>query len=530
VGSAENRQNDQDQRFLAACALALYTPGDSRWEKDSGDIAAMLVVQKPFVIAQWTDALRGAGKWLIPPLADFLVDEKRTVAERGLIATVYATYAADVPDAYVRLEDQLDEKPSADASVETRIALAKRQASIGVALLVMGRREKVWPLFEHQPDPTLRSYLIDRAGPGGVDAKVLIARLDQEKEVSVRRAILLSLGEYGPDRLSQGQRENLIPRLLQLYREDVDPGIHGAAEWLLQQWQIEGALKKIDNELATGRVQGKRQWYVNGQGQTMLVMVHVGEFWMGEGMTPAGEFWMGERMTPPERRRQRIGRSFAVASKEVTVEQFLRFRKDHPFPKGFAPKSDCPINNVSWYDAAAYCNWLGEQEGIPKDQWCYKPNKDNQYAEGMRMAPNYLQQTGYRLPTDAEWEFACQAGSETRFSFGEADDLLAKYAWYVGNSPNHSQSVGTQRPNEYGLFDMHGNAWEWTQSLYKPKGGMIRDDKEDKDDIKNTDSRVLRGGSFTNPAVLVRSAHRGGDVPAVRYYYVGFRPARTFAP
>ena len=89
--------------------------------------------------------------------------------------------------------------------MEAKIALAKRQASIGVALLVMGRGEKVWPLLKHRPDPTLRSYLIERLGPGGVDPKVLTARLEEEQEVSVKRAILLSLGEFGLDRLSHGR-------------------------------------------------------------------------------------------------------------------------------------------------------------------------------------------------------------------------------------------------------------------------------------------------------------------------------------
>ena len=83
----ENPKNDQDQRFRAACALAAFAPDDPRWEKVSGDVAATLVIQKPFVIAQWTDALKGVGRWLIPPLADFLVDEKRSVSERGLIAS-----------------------------------------------------------------------------------------------------------------------------------------------------------------------------------------------------------------------------------------------------------------------------------------------------------------------------------------------------------------------------------------------------------------------------------------------------------
>jgi formylglycine-generating enzyme required for sulfatase activity len=303
-------------------------------------------------------------------------------------------------------------------------------------------------------------------------------------------------------------------------------------------------LKRIDKELTTGQVEGKRRWYVNRQGQTMVVVAKAGEFWMGEGT---------------ERHRQRIGRSFALASKEVTVEQFLRYRKDHQFNKRLAPTDDCPVNLVTWYEAAAYCNWLSEQEGIAKDQWCYEPNTDGKYAEGMKMAPNYLQRTGYRLPTEAEWEYACRAGAGTnylqrtgyrlpteaeweyacragagtQYSFGEDDDLLGKYGWYSANSPNRSQAVGVLRPNDHGLFDMHGNAWEWTQSLYKEYGkaesGMM-DDKEDKTDINNHDSRVLRGGSFFIRVVSVRSAYRSGLVPTARIMDVGFRPERTFAP
>ena len=108
----ENPKNDQDQRFRAACALAAFAPDDPRWEKVGGDVAATLVIQKPFVIGQWTDALKGVGKWLIPPLADFLVDEKRSVSERGLIASVYGTYAADLPDAYARLEKAVGREKS----------------------------------------------------------------------------------------------------------------------------------------------------------------------------------------------------------------------------------------------------------------------------------------------------------------------------------------------------------------------------------------------------------------------------------
>jgi hypothetical protein len=442
-------------------------------------------------------------------LDNFLVDEKRSVSERGLIATVYVSYASNLPDAYARLEKQLDEKSAPDAPVDVKIDLAKKQASTGVALLVMGKGEKVWPLLKHSPDPTLRSYLIERLGPGGVDAKVLTARL--EEEVSVKRAVLLSLGQFGPDRLSQDQRLNLLPRLLKLYGDDPDPGIHGAAEWLMRQWQAAEQLKEIDKALATGKVEGQRQWYLNRQGQTMMMVPRPEDFWMGEG---------------EERHRQRIGRSFAIASKIVTVDQFLRFRKDHAYFQDYAPTSDCPMNMVSWYDAAAYCNWLSEGEGIPKGEWCYLPNKEGKYAAGMRTAPDYLRRTGYRLPTEAEWEYACRAGAETGYSFGEPADLLSKYAWFDANSMGKSHPVGSLKSNDLGLFDMHGNIWEWCQDVYERigQGG----DGKGSEDIRDTNSRVLRGGSFNNHASYVRSAYRGDNVPTDRNYLVGFRAARTF--
>ena len=514
----EDPKNDQDQRFRAACALAAFAPEDSRWEKVSGDVAATLVIQKPFVIAQWTEALKGVGRWLLLPLADFLVDEKRTVSERGLIASVYGKYAADMQDEYARLVNHLAETSEPNATEEAKVALAKKQASIGMALMVMGKGEQVWSLMRHSPDPTLRSYLIERLAPGGVDPKVVLVRLEEEKEVSVRRGILLSLGEYGLDRMSLAERRNHLPRLLQLYRDDPDPGIHGAVEWLLRQWQASGELKEIDKGLATGKVEGKRQWYLNRQGQTMVVVSKPGSFWMGEGT---------------ERHRVQIGRNFAIASKEVTVAQFLRFRKEHRHIKIHAPTDDCPVNEVSWYDAAAYCNWLSDQEEIPKEQWCYEPNKDGKYDEGMKMAPDCLQRTGYRMPTEAEWEYACRAGSEVGYSMGKSADLLEKYGWFDKNSLGKSHPVGSLKSNDLGLFDIHGNDWDWCQDTDKNRtygegeDGTGTEDIVGKTDINSREGRVLRGGSFVVQARLVRSSTRISDVPSHRAGDVGFRPART---
>jgi serine/threonine protein kinase/formylglycine-generating enzyme required for sulfatase activity len=513
-------KHDQGQRFRAACALVVLAPDDPGWEKVRGDVAATLVIQKPFVIAQWAEAFAGVGRWLIGPLADFLVDEKRSVSERGLIATVYGRYAADTPEAYARLEKGLTETSKPDEE-EARINLAKKQASIGVALLVMGRGEKVWPLLKHGPDPTMRSFLIDRMGAGGVDSRVLTARLAEEKELSARRAILWGLGEYGVDRMAPAERRNLLPRLLRLYRDDPDPGIHAAAEWLVRQWQAADQLKLIDKELATGKVEGERRWYVNRQGQTMMVVRGPVAFRMGAPLTESGQ-------TDERPHRRRIERSFAIASKEVTVEQYLRFRMDHKSNKAYAPTDDCPMNTVTWYDAAAYCNWLSEREGIPKEQWCYVANKKGEYAEGMKMAAKYLTRTGYRLPTEAEWEYACRAGAGTRYSCDDSVDLLGRYAWFEANSSSRSHPVGSLKSNDLGLYDMHGNAWEWCQDEYQEYGkrgeGKTTEDIEDIDSSKR---RVLRGGSFDDPALHLRSAHRGFNAPASRVGLFGFRPART---
>jgi formylglycine-generating enzyme required for sulfatase activity len=234
-----------------------------------------------------------------------------------------------------------------------------------------------------------------------------------------------------------------------------------------------------------------------------------------------------------ERHRRWVGRSFAIASKEVTVEQFLRFRKEYPFFRDYARSSTCPINSVNWYDAAAYCNWLSEQEGIPRQQWCYLPNGVGSYEAGMTTAANYLQRKGYRLPTEAEWEYSCRAGANGRYSFGESAILLDRFGWTAKNAAGTSQPVGSLKPNDLGLFDLYGNTWEWCQDAHKdyPKDpGRPIYDTEDATAPSDDTGRVLRGGSFVDLAWNVRSATRANISPAKRSNNNGFRPARTFTP
>ena len=231
------------------------------------------------------------------------------------------------------------------------------------------------------------------------------------------------------------------------------------------------------------------------------------------------------------RHARRIDRPFAVASTEVTLAQFLRFRPRHDFNKWYAPTGECPAVFVLWYDAAAYCNWLSEKEGIPKDQWCYLPNKDGKYAEGMSIAPDHLKRTGYRLPTEAEWDFTCRAGAVTDYHFGEAVKMLAHFGRFDGNSHGISHPVGHHWPNDIGLFDTHGNAWEWCQDAFQPHP-KTADDKLVPDPeggpVDDKTPRVLRGGGYNNPPLHLRAANRNSFLPAQEADgAVGFRVART---
>ena len=149
----------------------------------------------------------------------------------------------------------------------------------------------------------------------------------------------------------------------------------------------------------------------------------------------------------------------------------------------------------------------------------------------MVLVPDYLSRTGYRLPTESEWEFACRAGTSTSRYFGETETLLGDYVWYTKNSNNRrTLPVGSLLPNDLGFFDMNGNVLEWMQNgdyAYTPR---IRKalDKEDKGMVSNTNNRLLRGGSFSGSASNVRSSDRYSYRPDVPSLSNGFRPSRTF--
>jgi formylglycine-generating enzyme required for sulfatase activity len=566
----------ESQRLAAASALAKFDPDNERWARARSPVANDFVKVPGVYLASWMSNLRPVRGQLLAPLAALFRDGTRPETERSQAADILADFTAGLAPVYAdllldadarqfavlfpRLKDhgetgfallkaELDRQPPADGKREDGARLAKRKVRAAVALLRSEHPDPVWPLFRHSPDPTLRSYLIHSLGALGAAPSAVSQRLDAEPDVSIRRALVLCLGEFSPDAFSPEERATLLERLREIYSTDADAGLHGAAQWLLHRWDQDawigqyrercahdksGREQKLDRirkdlrDRAASATAVMPEWYVNGQGQTMVVIPGPVEFLMGWPPTDPGRF-----KEYPLQHRQRIGRSYAIAAEHVTIEQFRRFRKDHPYHPLYAPTEDCPVPNVSWYLAAEYCNWLSRQEGLPEGEWCYEPNQHGQYADGMKLAADYLQRTGYRLPTEAEWEFACRAGAVTRRYYGDPEELLRNYAWFLGNAANRSHPVAQLKPNDWGLFDMIGNVHTWCLNLQSDgvvEDGKLMEDQEQGFLIHDNDCRIMRGAAYNANAVFHRSEARIQSTlkdPRGMPIDVGFRLART---
>jgi tRNA A-37 threonylcarbamoyl transferase component Bud32 len=229
----ENPKSEKRRRLLAASSLAAYDADSPRWQNASQPTAECLVAENPLVIGMWLEALRPVRRSLLPALRRIFPDEQRPEYERLLAAEILGEYGAGDPDVLVELirivdaeqfsillprlmahgsraasllKAELAKSLPPGATDDMQEDQVKGKANVGVALLHIGERDKVWPLLKHNRDPSLRSYLIERLKALSADPGVILKHLEEETEVSVRQSLLLSLGEFGDDRLPPQQR------------------------------------------------------------------------------------------------------------------------------------------------------------------------------------------------------------------------------------------------------------------------------------------------------------------------------------
>ena len=210
-------------------------------------------------------------------------------------------------------------------------------------------------------------------------------------------------------------------------------------------------------------------------------------------------FMMGSPSFEPKRHKNEkqhrvtLKKGFYLGTTEVTQSQWREIMGSNP---SYFKGDNLPVEQVSWNDCHDFIRKLNQQEGTDK----------------------------YRLPTEAEWEYACRAGTKTRLCFGDSEGMLSDYAWYRSNSSSKTHPVAQKKPNSWGLYDMHGNVWEWCEDRHGDyPGGHVTDPEGP----SSGSYRVKRGGSWDGRAGSCRSANRYDRAPGSWYYGLGFRLART---
>jgi formylglycine-generating enzyme required for sulfatase activity len=210
-----------------------------------------------------------------------------------------------------------------------------------------------------------------------------------------------------------------------------------------------------------------------------MVYIQPGTFMMG---SPSNE---SERDSDERQHKVTLTKGFYMGATEVTQAQWKAVMGNNP---SYFKGDNRPVEQVSWNDCKEFIRKLNRQEGTDK----------------------------YRLPTEAQWEYACRAGSKKRFCFGDSDSRLGDYVWYSNNSSSKTHSVAQKKPNAWGLYDMHGNIWEWCQD------GFGKYPLSHVTDPEGPSNRVLRGGSWNNNARNIRSANRNRNNPDNRNSNIGF--------
>jgi formylglycine-generating enzyme required for sulfatase activity len=239
---------------------------------------------------------------------------------------------------------------------------------------------------------------------------------------------------------------------------------------------------------------------------------------------PSGSFTMGSPLGEPGRgddevqHRVALSRSFYISAHEVTQLQYKAVTGENPSEFSSCGAS-CPVEMVTWFDALIFANQLSEREGL---SLCYAISRSE-----IRW---HRSCTGYRLPTEAEWEYAARGGEASVYSGSNTVDDVG---WVKGNSEKRTYPVGQKKPNAWGLYDMTGNVWEWTWDIYGPYSGKAADPAGASSDPDRGKSwfdlanRVYRGGGWFNKTELGRVANRSYNKPRLRFPALGFRLVRT---
>jgi eukaryotic-like serine/threonine-protein kinase len=575
-----NTSAEPATRLRAACVLAKLEPNGSDSGDKVGDVLKVaLVGEDRRTVPRWVELLEPRMQSVVPFLMRDCRDPEigATVREHAAeaLAEVFArtkdaqelarSIVAAQPDAariLRRVLKVLDGRETAlnqlrgfltnpadlNDTESRKDEVASRHAEAAITLAVLGETEPLWQQLVHRPDPRLRARLIHTLGDSGLAFQVLLDRLTRQGvDPAQRQALLLAAAEATSIGSTPSARSGFVEAADGMFHHDTDPGVHSAAELLLRRFGHENRLARTDEprRIELNHAASSPGWEVGPNGHTFAILPGPLKYFMGSPLEEDG------RLPSEKRHYRRIDRSIEVATKEVTADQFRKYRKTYR-PEGWSGErrrvdgnSDQWYNAAgycNWYDAAGYCNWLSREAKIDKSQWCYPETIDTSSDPEKTPPPGPilgadLKKTGYRLPTEAEWEYFCRAGTETSRPFGGSDALLSRYVWTRLRVEDWPSPPGQLLPNEFGLFDTLGNVLEWCQdgpkedyqdpypagTIDQPASDSFRDELV----LDNNFWRYLRGSSYTFAPWKARSAFRDEGPASQSAQPRGFRVVRT---
>lgn len=552
-------------RLNLACLAATISAADPQWAKIAPAVARAFVAQHPLDMGTFTASLLPARQQLIPSLMSMYRDPDSELIIKQVIVGILVRFAADEPTTLVEVVAEANpsefrlvlpalqehaaaalsqlkaiannpvrfDRLAVDKAGQTKHdiesafdAAQRRRANAAIAMWRLGDGDAVLSALRSDADPARRAWLIELLVPLGFSTEMLKEYAQIATDGGRRQALLLAVGGTKSHSVARGDMETLETFLLKLYRDDADAGVHSACRWLLRiRLPAAARVEEVDHSLA-GKMSSARRWYVGPNGHSFSIFRGPTTFNMG---SPANELSREEDEALHE---ETLEHNFAISIEEVTIAQFLKFR-NKIFNRRFSATDDCPANNVSWFEAAAYCRWLSEQEGLPEDQMCFPPTSEIQ--PGLTIPGNWRERTSYRLPTEAEWEYACRGGVRASRFCGEGESLILQYARFLKNSDNHARPVGQLKPNNFGLFDALGNVSERCHDALAPyprNGASDPRKRPAQADlaIEATAMRAIRGGNFGDVDQNIRSARRHANPVQDQWASIGFRVARTLPP
>jgi formylglycine-generating enzyme required for sulfatase activity len=540
------KQEDARAWFRACVVMARVSPGLLEWQVYSKRLLESLLSEGPVSSGAWLSLLQAIKKELRSEVADKFTKSNEMIANEFL-SQIAVSMAEPRGDANLltsclvnstgaafrilieasKIGDSSDVlnlllKVATDNVLHSeleneRIRIGKRKAAAIIAMSKLSGSLRLSHLNFQEVNLEPLSQFSIMCKEYAVPLEMLFDAAAAEACPLRFQALLHAIAEYPKLEVQELSRNRDIEALAQRASVSDHSGVAIASQWFLGNvLGTSSVALPLEESMPTVLSLKERSWFALkctelGEGARFTVIQYKNSR-LG---TPSQELGRNPNESPIIQ--VPLEHTFAAFCQPVTKSQFLIFAKDLDesklkFINEYSPSMDCPVTGVTWHEAIAYCNWLSLQVGMTPDMLVYKVGTDDVAYD--------ISKPGFRLPLESEWEAMCRSGTETTFSFGSDYSILERYAVY---DAIHSHPVGKLRPTHSGLFDIHGNCWEWCSDPLKNYADYSTPEK-----ISEV-RPCLRGGCWTLNGRYCRSGCRSAHLPTNRNYYIGFRVVCTLA-